>query len=484
MRPQLRLHGDDYLAEAASLATAGGDPIGGFVVLRPQEGVPATLVDIKRSLVIAGVLGLLLSLAFAYFAARRVTRPVRALAQAVLRAADGDYDPSALAGATTDSEIDALTSAYGSLLADLRDKELLVETLVGGGAAGAAGGAGADEAASDPSTGIRRIGLARSGRTSGSIGVGSLLANRYAIETRIGSGGMGIVYRATDRLLNEPVAVKVLRPEVVAADPLAFARFTEEVRMARRITHRNVVRTHDLSDHDGVPFITMEFVKGASLDTIIRNRGALPPLTIISIGKQLMRALAVAHEQGVVHGDLKPQNVLIGANGVLKVTDFGVARLVRSAVPERQRAMSVDDAGHGGRVSGAVVGTPDYLSPELLLGESANAASDIYAAGMVLHECLTGATPFQADTPMAFMSRKMDAAMSAPARVAAGLSLARSEDVSDDLTTQLQGMIAGMTDPDQRRRPASAADVADALAALAEARDGAGIDPGLAPSRG
>ena len=136
-----------------------------------------------------------------------------------------------------------------------------------------------------------------------------------------------------------------------------------------------------------------------------------------------------------MHGDLKPQNVLIGANGVLKVTDFGVARLVRNAVPERQRLVPSGEQMQIARVSGAVVGTPEYLSPELLLGESANAASDIYAAGMVLHECLTGATPFQADTPAAFMTRKMDSAMSAPARVTATLTLTRSGGEADELTS-------------------------------------------------
>ena len=477
VRPKLRIRGNDYFAETASLATAGGDPIGGFVVLRPREAAPASLVDIGRSLVIAGVLGLLLSLAFAYFAARRITRPIRTLAQAVQRAADGDYDPSSLDGASTDAEISVLTSAYGSLLADLRDKELLVETLIGS----SADVRGEDVQSEDAAKGIRRIGLARSGRAPASIGIGSLLANRYLLETQLGSGGTGVVYCATDRLLDETIAVKVLRSEVVAADPLAFARFTEEVRMARRITHRNVVRTHDLAEHDTVPFITMEYVKGASLASIITTRGALPTATIISIGKQLMRALAVAHGQGVVHGDLKPQNVLIGANGILKVTDFGVARLIRNAVPERHRLVPSGEQMQVARVSGAVVGTPEYLSPELLLGESASMASDIYAAGMVLHECLTGATPFQADTPAAFMTRKMDSAMSAPARLTASLTIARSNDDPDELTARLHRLIAAMTDPDPRRRPASAAEVVSALSMMARARDtapagGSGID--------
>lgn len=481
VRPNIRLRGDDYFAEGATLATAGGEPIGGFVVLRPREGEPANLVDVRRSLAIAGVLGLLLSLAFAYAAARRITRPVRALASAVQRAADGDYDPSALAVASTDSEIGTLTTAYGSLLADLRDKEVLVDALIGMSTTPAADGG--EDAPRDPSgetrlsdSGVRRISFARSSRTgagagAGAIGVGSLLAGRYAIDAKLGSGGMGIVYRATDRLLNEPVAVKVLRPEIVAADPLAFARFTDELRLARRITHRNVVRTHDLADADGVPFLTMEYVRGASLDHIIRTRGALPATTIISIGKQLMRALTVAHEQGVIHGDLKPQNVLIGANGVLKVTDFGVARLVRTAVPERQRVAPLPDQVASVRLAGAVVGTPEYLSPEVLLGEPASIASDLYAAGMILHECLTGATPFQADTPAAFMMRKMDSGMAAPARLATGLTIARPEGDEQDLADQLRAIVGRMTDPNPRNRPGSAAEVVGALSTMAQVRD-------------
>lgn len=290
------------------------------------------------------------------------------------------------------------------------------------------------------------------------------------------------------RILRGVLSVKVLRPEVVAADPLAFARFTEEVRMARRITHRNVVRTHDLAEHDAVPFITMEYVKGASLATIINTRGALPAATIISIGKQLMRALAVAHEQGVVHGDLKPQNVLICANGTLKVSDFGVARLVRNAIPERQRLVPSGEQMQIARVGGAIVGTPEYLSPELLLGATANTASDIYAAGMVLHECLTGATPFQVDTPAAFMSRKMDSAMSAPARVSATLTLTRSGARADELTGHLHAIVAGMTDSEPHRRPGSAAEVGNALSALAKTpaagpTGGPGIDRGQAVSQ-
>src|ERR1019366_480023 len=190
----------------------------------------------------------------------------------------------------------------------------------------------------------------------------------------------------------------------------AFERFTQELRLARRITHRNVVRTHDLGESDGVPFLTMEYVQGTSLASVIASRGALPSPAVLSIGKQLLRALAVAHEQGVTHGDLKPQNLLIGANGVLKVTDFGVARLIRGAVPERERrAAEAAEASLVARLAGAVVGTPEYMAPEQLIGGPASARSDIYAAGVVLYECLTGVTPYSADTPAAFIARKFHA---------------------------------------------------------------------------
>ena len=210
VRPKLRIHGDDYFAEAASLATAGGDPIGGFVVLRPREAAPASLVDIGRSLAIAGVLGLLLSLAFAYFAARRITRPMRALAQAVQRAADGDYDPSSLDGASTRRRnrrvdvgirIAARRSArQGAARRDARRKlgrrtaarTFRAKTRI--------------EAAFDGS------GLRRSARAPASIGIGSLLANRYLIETQLGSGGMGIVY-----LRDRPSARRDHRGESAAA---------------------------------------------------------------------------------------------------------------------------------------------------------------------------------------------------------------------------------------------------------------------------
>jgi HAMP domain-containing protein len=466
-RRTVRVRGAEYFAQAGTLTTAGGDAIGGFAVLRARDAEPTSISGVRRSLVIAGSLGFVLALVSAYFAARHVTRPVRALSQAVRRAADGDYHAD-IADRTPvpagDAEISALAVAFDSLLADLRDKEALVATVMGASAAADTRETGVGARATRAHVG--RIGAARSTRRSGlTIAPGELLADRYRIEEEIGSGGMGIVYRAMDCRLGELVAVKLLRPEVVAADPQAFERFTQELRLARRITHRNVVRTHDLGESDGVPFLTMEYIQGSSLASVIASRGALPPPAVLSIGKQLLRALAVAHEQGVIHGDLKPQNLLIGANGVLKVTDFGVARLIRGAVPERERrAAQAAEASLLAQLAGAVIGTPQYMAPEQLIGGPASARSDIYAAGIVLHECLTGATPYSADTPMAFIARKLDATAPPAAPRFAVTRRAESEaEATEILTGELEAFIVEMTRPEPGDRPGSAAELVERL---------------------
>src|SRR5205809_7367675 len=145
----------------------------------------------------------------------------------------------------------------------------------------------------------------------------------------------------------------------------------------------------------------MEYVRGSSLAAVLAQRGALPSDVVIALGKQLLRALEGAHEQGVIHGDLKPANLLVAHDGLLKVGDFGVARLVRRA-PSPGNAMPTP------HLAGAVVGTPEYMAPEVLLGAAPDVRADIYSAGMILHECLSGATPFQRDTPRAFLSQKLE----------------------------------------------------------------------------
>ncbi len=189
---------------------------------------------------------------------------------------------------------------------------------------------------------------------------GERIANRYEILATLGRGGMGAVFRARDSELGEEIALKTLRKESVA-DEATIERFKSEIRLARKITHRNVVRTHDLGEYDGGYFLTMELVEGITVRELIDTRGVLSMESVLAIGTQLADALAAAHAEGVIHRDVKPHNLLVDGEGVLKVMDFGVARLT-------------DRAGAGLTEIGLVVGTPAYMPPEQLLGEEVDSA--------------------------------------------------------------------------------------------------------------
>lgn len=219
---------------------------------------------------------------------------------------------------------------------------------------------------------------------------------RFRIDGVLGAGGMGVVYRAFDRELQEPVAIKTLRPEAMSTDAVALDRFKQEIRLARKIAHRNVVRTYDLGEVKGTYYLTMEFVEGTSLKSLIQSRGRLPVPVTLTIGKQLCRALEVAHEQGVIHRDIKPQNMVLEPSGFLKVMDFGIARL---ANPPQ---------GKGLTEAGMSIGTPDYMSPEQLQGLDLDPRSDLYSAGVVLFECVTGRVPFEADTPWTLIAKHLE----------------------------------------------------------------------------
>ena len=218
-----------------------------------------------------------------------------------------------------------------------------------------------------------------------------IFASRYWIQRPIGSGGMGMVYLAEDLELGEMIAIKTLRPELLTSDETAIERFRNEIRLARRMAHRNIVRTHDFGKADGVYFVTMEFVEGTTLRAVLDKRGHLGASAMLAIARQLTDALQCAHEEGIIHRDIKPQNLLLDSSGTLKVSDFGVARLA-------QRTSTLTQAG-------MVVGTPTYMAPEQLLEEGADVRSDLYSVGVVLYECLTGRPPYQAKSPISLIAK-------------------------------------------------------------------------------
>jgi serine/threonine protein kinase/tetratricopeptide (TPR) repeat protein len=213
---------------------------------------------------------------------------------------------------------------------------------------------------------------------------GSTFAGRYQVIEELGKGGMGRVYKVLDAEVKEKVALKILKPEI-AADEETIERFRNELRFARKISHKNVCRMYDLSRELGTQFITMEYVEGENLKSLMRRMGQFSIGKAVSVARQACEGLAQAHQLGVVHRDLKPQNIMIDNDGNVRIMDFGIARSLK---------------GKGITDARVMIGTPEYMSPEQVDGAEADGRADIYALGVVLYEMLTGKVPFEGDTAL------------------------------------------------------------------------------------
>ncbi len=260
---------------------------------------------------------------------------------------------------------------------------------------------------------------------------GAIIAGRYRLVSLLGRGGMGEVYRADDLTLDQPVALKFL-PAGVASDPDRLAQFHAELRVARQVSHKNVCRLYDLGDHEGRRFLTMEYVDGEDLATLLRRIGRLPQDKAVDIARQLCAGLAAAHERGVLHRDLKPANVMIDGDGNVRITDFGLA--VAAADVKTSRA-----------------GTPQYMAPELLAGGPASVKTDIYALGLVLFEMFTGRRAFEAKTFNELMHLHETRTLAMPTSVVR------------DLDPAVERVILRCLEEDAELRPGSVIAVAAAL---------------------
>lgn len=265
-----------------------------------------------------------------------------------------------------------------------------------------------------------------------------VIAGRYQVRRELGAGGMGTVYLAYDRELGEDVALKMLHPSLLAEDPQRLERLRSEIKLARKISHPNVVRSHDIGEWEGKYYITMEFIRGVTVADLLEKRGRLTVESTLAIGTQLADALAVAHDQEIMHRDIKPQNLMIDESGVLKVADFGLARTV-------QRDKRLTQAGY-------IIGTVSYMAPEQLVGGELDARTDLYAVGLVLFECLTGRLPYEASSPMAILAAIAD-------RKVPDVS-----NFSSDVPPALGAVISRLLQHEPEKRFASARELAEALA--------------------
>src|SRR5947207_3810951 len=259
----------------------------------------------------------------------------------------------------------------------------------------------------------------------------AIIAGRIRLGALLGSGGMGEVYRADDLTLDQPVALKFL-PEGVAADPAQLAQFHNELRTARQVSHKNVVRVYDLGESDGRRFLTLEYVDGEDLASLLRRIGRFPQDRALAIARQLCAGVAAAHERGVIHRDLKPHNVMIDGDGDVRITDFGIAT-------------AAADAG------AALAGTPQYMAPEQLAGSAASVKSDLYSLGLCLFEIFTGKRAYEARSITDLKALHDTGTLTTPSSIV------------PDLDPATEAVIMGGPDRDTQKRPASALAIAAAL---------------------
>jgi len=352
-----------WAARIEPLRDAAGSPVGAVVTLASLDSALAPFRRIQRMLMVVGLLALAAALFTSWAAMRRLSGPLERLALAADSAREGRLDVPIEVGGR--DEVARLARAFRSLLAELRGEREMAAYLAS-----------------------RSRVLAEAPRAplpDGTLHPGTLVGERFEVISVLGAGGMGVVYRARDRELKDIVALKTLRGG--STDEASLERLKGELRLARRITHRHVVRVHDFGQLDDVSFISMEYVEGVTLRELLAS--GVPPLSVsLRIARQVAAGLAAAHGAGVVHYDLKPENVVFEPGGNAKLMDFGLSRITHHADETRGFA-----------------GTLGYASPEVMRGAEGSTASDVFAFGVMLQELLSGRRPWSGSDPRELVHR-------------------------------------------------------------------------------
>jgi serine/threonine-protein kinase len=435
----LRVEGRPYLAMLAPLRGVNAlDLEMAEVLMMPMDPLLAPFRTLQRAILGAGIAGLAIALWLGLRSARRVTAPLRALASAADALAQGRA-PDTLPLVPGGDEVGQLTRAFRSMQAELLAKDELLALL--------------DHTGPDPVpppapwTGIPSPAAPirppapppDPGPLPAPLRPGAVFAGRYRVDALLGRGGMGVVLKVRDLQLEEDVALKVLRAEL-AADPEFLDQLKREIRLARRISHRYVLRAHDFGESDGIPFVTMEYLKGTPLSSLMESRGRLPLPLVLRIARQVAEGLEAAHAVQVVHRDIKPANVLFDLRGDVRITDFGLA------VP----SAALDPAG-----ADRVHGTPRYMAPEQVRGEAVDGRADLYALGVMLFELVAGVPPYAGSSAGELLDRHLNAPVPSLSELA------------PEASREFTQLVARLMAKRREDRPPSAAEVVEILKLLA-----------------
>ena len=436
----MSLEGHDYLATLVPLRGVNAlDLQASELLAMPLDPFLAPFNRLKGWILGAGAAGLLLALLVALVSARSVTAPLARLTDATAALAQGERIE--LPERPAKDEVGLLTERFRGLIAELKAKEEMVAMLEQVRSAGAVNtrvAMQADMTVVDVDATVSLLGKPLPAPKRLTIKEGEVFASRYKVEGVLGKGGMGIVLKAKDLQLDEEVAIKVIRPEH-AVDADFLDRLKQEVKLARRITNRFVLRTHDFAEAEGVAFVSMEYLKGITLKRLLDDRGKLPLSLVLRIGRQVAEGLEAAHAEGVVHRDIKPLNVLFDARGDVKLMDFGLAAPV---------------AASGKDASGQVFGSPRYMAPEQVRGDRVDPRTDLYALGVMLFELSTGTPPFPGSDVSELLRKQLSA--EAP----------HAKDLDPGLPASFSFLLDRLLQKRMDDRPSGAAEVVEVLKAI------------------